>query len=707
MIKSIFITGTEANSGKFLISLGIMDLILGKVKKAAYFKPVISPQKQDAQDHINTVRSYFHLSCVYEDMFAFKNENSCCQMETEKQGEMLDAVIRKFKNLDDKNDFSVIEGTDFVGEGAAFEFDLNLQIAKNLSAHVILVINGEEKTSSQVVSNTEAAIFNLKAQEMPVLAVVVNKARPGNVNNIKAKLNKLLSPQILLIVIPEVNELKNLTVKEVEQKLQGKLLYGKELLLNPIEHLVVGAMEIPDLLENLKENTLVVAPGDRNDLITAVLEANLSFEYPKVAGMVLTDGYIPEKAIMKLINGLPAVIPVIASADGTAEAINEIKAIHSRITAADTGKIQLAIDTFHKFTDVSALENLLNTAEPLGITPRMFQYRLINQARTFKAKIVLPEGNDERILKVAARLVWLGLVDIILLGEINKIRELANRLNIKPDFDKIRIIDPATDAYFNDYANTLCELRKKEKMTLAEARFLMKNAPYFGTMMVYKGHADGMVGGAMYTTRQTILPALQFIKAREGKSLVSSIFLMCLKDRVVIFGDCAVNPDPTAEQLAEIAISSAETSEHFGIEPKIAMISYSSGASGVGEAVDKIHKATEIVKTKRPDLMIEGPIQYDAAVDPVIGAGKLPGSRVAGKATVLIFPDLNTGNTIYKAVQQEAGAMAIGPILQDLRKPVNDLSRGGTTDDIFNTILVTAIQCQLNKGQNISSNDAI
>jgi phosphate acetyltransferase len=260
----------------------------------------------------------------------------------------------------------------------------------------------------------------------------------------------------------------------------------------------------------------------------------------------------------------------------------------------------------------------------------------------------------------------------------------------------VRIIDPAEDPNYNDYVNTLYELRKTKNVNMEMARDLMTDVSYFGTMMVYKGHADGMVSGAVHTTQHTIRPALQFIKTKPGISVVSSIFFMCLPDRVCIFGDCAVNPNPTAEQLAEIAISSAESSLRFGIEPRVAMLSYSSGTSGEGVDVEKVRLATEIVKAKRPDLKIEGPIQYDAAVDPAVGSSKLPGSEVAGKASVLIFPDLNTGNNTYKAVQRETGALAIGPMLQGLNKPVNDLSRGCTVDDIFNTVIITAIQCQDN-----------
>jgi phosphate acetyltransferase len=324
----------------------------------------------------------------------------------------------------------------------------------------------------------------------------------------------------------------------------------------------------------------------------------------------------------------------------------------------------------------------------------MFQYQIVKRAKEQRKHIVLPEGGDDRILLAADMLVKQDVVEITILGIKEQIAAAAQRLNIVLDFDRVHIVDPATSPLFEDYANTLYELRKAKKLTLDMARDLMLDVSYFGTMMVYKGHADGMVSGALHTTQHTIRPALQFVKTKPGVNTVSSVFFMCLPNRVSIFGDCAVNPNPSSEQLAEIAISSAETSLMFGIEPKIALLSYSSGTSGEGEDVDKVRRATEIVRERRPDLKVEGPIQYDAAVDPSVGKKKMPNSEVAGQASVLIFPDLNTGNNTYKAVQRETGALAIGPMLQGLNKPVNDLSRGCTVDDVFNTVVITAIQAQ-------------
>jgi phosphate acetyltransferase len=503
-----------------------------------------------------------------------------------------------------------------------------------------------------------------------------------------------LHNELVIAVIPFEKSLNSPTMLEINRQLGGKLLFGEDQLSNQADHFITGAMQVPNFLNYLKENVLIVTPGDRGDIIISALQANLSTSYPKISGIVLSAGFEPEESLMRLIQGSPSIMPIISVKTGTFETSAKLGTIQSRITPGNKEKIQLAIDTFEKYVDVKTLDEKLVTFKPEGITPHMFQYQLTKWARNEIKHIVLPEGNEDRILKAATRLIDKKIVALTLLGDPAEIASSVKRLGLTLDLNSIRIIDPVKSAYYEDYVNTFYELRKHKNIELEMARDIMTDVSYFGTMMVYKGHADGMVSGAVHTTQHTIRPALQFVKTKPGISVVSSIFFMCLPDRVCVFGDCAVNPNPTAEQLSEIAISSAESSQKFGIEPKIAMLSYSSGTSGEGEEVEKVRRATELVKQKRPDLKVEGPIQYDAAVDPVVGHQKMPDSEVAGKATVLIFPDLNTGNNTYKAVQRETGALAIGPMLQGLNKPVNDLSRGCTVDDIFNTVIITAIQSQ-------------
>ena len=696
MIKTVFITSTEPYSGKSIVSLGLINMLLGKAQKIGYFKPIVSrPAGQHKSDHIKTVLSYFDMPITYDEAHAFSWDEAMHQSETGSQGEMIDTIIRKYKQLEDKYDFTVIEGTDYQGEGSAFEFEVNASIAKNLGAPVIAVISGDNKTTAQIANSAITIVRNFEAREIQVLALIANKISAEQVDDVRELLTAQLPPEVTVTIIPAMRELQAPTMKEICENLNATLLFGEERLSNQVDNFVTGAMQVPNFLNYIKDNLLIITPGDRGDIIIAALQANLSTSYPQIAGIVLTADTIPEEPIIRLIEGLQTVVPIISVKTGTFQTTTEIGNIRSKITADNTKKIQLAIDVFNKYVDVAKLDQQIVTFKQSGgITPRMFQYQINNWAKSQKKHIVLPEGNDERILKATARLVSQDIVKLTLLGNPDDITANIKRLGLNLDVSKINIVNPAASEYYEDYVNTLYELRKNKNVNMEMATDMMTDVSYFGTMMVFKGHADGMVSGAVHTTQHTIRPALQFVKTKPGISVVSSVFFMCLPDRVSVFGDCAVNPNPTAEQLAEIAISSAESSQRFGIEPRIAMLSYSSGTSGEGEDVEKVRRATEIVKAKRPDLKVEGPIQYDAAVDPIVGKSKLPGSEVAGQASVLIFPDLNTGNNTYKAVQRETGALAIGPMLQGLNKPVNDLSRGCTVDDIFNTVIITAIQAQ-------------
>ena len=702
MAKTIFISSAESNSGKSIIALGLMNMLLGKAQKIGYFKPIINQDPKEKKDvHIQTIIEHFRLPINFEDAYAYTRQEAMQHLESESQGEMIDTIISKFKKLEENYDFIILEGSDFIGEGAAFEFESNALIAKNLCAPAILVVSGENKSTAQIIQAALNLFHNFETREIQVLSIVANKVQPEQVEDVRQLLKTQLPIDIILAIIPADKDLSSPTIKDIYEIIGGKLLLGEEHLSNQVDNFVTGAMQVPNFLSHIKENVLIVTPGDRGDIIICALQANLSTSYPKVAGIVLTAGSEPEEPIIRLIEGLQNVVPIICVKTGTFQIITEIAAIKPRIGPDNTKKIQLAIDTFNKYMDVLALDNRIVTYESEAITPHMFQYKLKKWAKSQIKNIVLPEGSDDRVLRAAARLVAQEIVTLTLLGNPVEIAASIKRLGLNMDFSKVQIIDPTNSHYYEEYVETLYQLRKNKNVTLEMARDLMTDVSYFGTMMVFKGHADGMVSGATHTTQHTIRPALQFVKTKPGISTVSSVFFMCLEDRVSIFGDCAVNPNPTAEQLAEIAISSADTSMRFGIEPRIAMLSYSSGASGVGEDVEKVRRATELIKAKRPDLKVEGPIQYDAAVDPIVGKQKMPNSEVAGQASVLIFPDLNTGNNTYKAVQRETGALAIGPMLQGLNKAINDLSRGCTVDDIFNTVIITAIQSQeLSNSQN-------
>ena len=693
MNKAIYIATSEESSGKSIITLGLMSMLIGRTAKVGYFRPIVEDFEEGKMDnHIETVISHFGLDISFQDAYAITKSKLIKKKNKGKIGEVIDLIIEKYKRLEERFDFVLVEGTSFTGEGTVIEMDMNVLIAKNLGIPTIIVGSGVGKTLDEFLDSLYLAYDSFKMKEVEVLAVIANKVQPENIELVTERLKSSLPEGVIVNTIPIIASLNNPTIQEIVEELNAKVLFGESFLNNQIGSFSVGAMQLRNYLLNLKENGLVITPGDRADIILGALQANESANYPTISGIVLTGSILPEDSILKLIEGLSTIVPIISVEGGTYNITNKIGSIKPKIYANNKQKILTSINTFENHVDLDVLTDKFIKFEAEGMTPKMFQYNMVKRAKQNRKHIVLPEGNDDRVIVAASRLLAMDVVDITIIGDKKQIESRVAELGFSFDFSKVNIIDPRKDPNYDDYVNTYYELRKAKKMTVEIARDLMEDGAYFGTMMVYRGHADGMVSGAAHTTQHTILPALQFIKTKPNCSIVSSVFFMCLEDRVSVFGDCAINPNPTAEQLAEIAISSAETSLAFGIEPKIAMLSYSSGASGKGDDVDKVRAATEIVREKRPDLKIEGPIQYDAAVDPRVGQSKMPNSDVAGHASVLIFPDLNTGNNTYKAVQRETGALAIGPMLQGLNKPVNDLSRGCTVDDIINTVVITAIQ---------------
>ncbi|CAM1363967.1 phosphate acetyltransferase [Tenacibaculum xiamenense] len=696
MNKAIYIAATEANSGKSMLTLGLMQLLLRNNPKVGYFRPIIdNPIDGKRDNHINTILSYFNLTTNYEDSYAFTRSELVNKINNDEEDEVINTIIEKYKKLEAEFDYVVIEGSDFSDHAAIIEMDLNTLIAKNLGVPVIIVSGGIGKSLEDFIQGLRLTYDSFSNKDVEVIAVVANKVQQKNIPIILKEVGENLPKSVSVNAIPIDEKLNNPSVKELLNGINANVLFGDQYLNNTTGGIKVGAMHLSKFLSHLTEDCVVVTPADRSDILLGTLQANISSNYPSVSGIILTGGIDLSSSVIKLIKGLEKIVPILWVEEGTFSVASKLGTIRSHIYADNKSKIKMSIAMFETYVNVETLkEKLVSYKKSDTLTPRMFQYNLLQSAKKERKHIVLPEGSDDRILTAASQLQKIDVVDVTILGKRVNIESSIKRLNIPFDFDKTPVINPIESEYFQDFAATLYELRKHKGLNLAMAEDLMADVSYFGTMMVYKGLADGMVSGAAHTTQHTIKPALQFVKTKPGFSVVSSIFFMCLEDRVSVFGDCAINPNPTAEQLAEIAISSADSSIAFGIDPKIALLSYSSGASGKGEDVDIVRKATEIVKEKRPDLKVEGPIQYDAAVDPSVGKKKLPNSEVAGQANVLIFPDLNTGNNTYKAVQRETGALAIGPMLQGLNKPVNDLSRGCTIDDIFNTVILTAIQAQ-------------
>jgi phosphate acetyltransferase len=709
MTNSLFISTVEAGSGKALVSLGIMELLLRRTTRVHFFRPLIQGHARpphplmvnhSKDEDIDLMINHFDLKQSYEESFGLRSQEAQDLIVQHRTDEVIDIIIRKFKALEARGDFLLCEGSDYLGDSSAFEFNFNQEIAKNLGAPVLILGTAHGRSPEEAVSSIEMAVEAFQEQGCDIAGIILNNAEPDHVTSLKEELFRRFGMRgLLLSVIPYNRRLASPRMRDIAAQLQAEVLYGHRRLKNLATNRIVAAMQLQNSLNWLEPDCLVITPGDRGDIIAGMLQAHQSTSYPTLAGLLLSTGMPPDPAIAKLIEGIPDPLPILSVKTDTFTTASQVNEVHSALWPDDTEKINLSIQTFDEHVDLNRLEQQIIAVRARGMTPKMFTYNLLEQAKADRQHIVLPEAYDPRILKAAAMLVDRGIVNLTLLGHRDDVQQVINKHQVRLDLDQVTVIHPAESTRLQDYAQTFFELRQHKGVTLDNALDVMMDVSYFGTMMVYQGDADGMVSGAVHTTQHTIRPALQFVKTKPDFSVVSSVFFMCLEQRVLVYGDCAINPNPTAEQLAEIAIASADTARTFGVDPKIALLSYSSGESGKGEEVEKVRAATKLARERRPDLLLEGPIQYDAAVDPEVGAQKMQGSPVAGKATVLIFPDLNTGNNTYKAVQRETGAIAIGPVLQGLRKPVNDLSRGCTVEDIVNTVAITAVQAQTAKAE--------
>lgn len=699
MSQNLYIAAIEPGSGKSLVLLGIMELLSNRVQKLGFFRPLIHSHNGRDND-IELICSRYQLSCTYEAQYAVTAEEARQLAAAGQTEELLKRVIEKYKALERTCDFVVCEGCDATDIDLAFMDNFNIMVANHLGMPILLVANGHGKTPDEVVDAVRREREEFINEGCTIAATMVNRVATDQLTQVQDKLQTVWQCEDPVFVLPELEALAKPTMAEIAQALNSELVHGDvEQLNREVSRFKVAAMQVEHFLEHVHEGSLIITPGDRADILLACFAANSSDHYPHVAGVVLTGGLSLSPPLKTLLEGLSRwTLPVLSVSCDTYETATKVNAIRAEITPDNHRKIASALGVFESHVDASQIAARIAVSRTNSITPVMFEYELIERARTKKQHIVLPEGNEERILRAAEILLRRGVVDITLLGDEVEIREHISALGLQ--LDEAQIINPLQSDWQEDFAETYYTLRKHKGITIDCARDMMHDVSYFGTMMVYKDRADGMVSGALHTTAHTIRPALEFVRTRPGCSIVSSVFFMGLADRVLVYGDCAVNPNPNPEQLADIAISSADTASMFGIEPRVAMLSYSTGESGSGEDVDKVKQATQRARQKRPDLQIEGPIQYDAAIDESVAKTKLPDSTVAGHATVFIFPDLNTGNNTYKAVQRSANAVAIGPVLQGLKKPVNDLSRGCTVTDIVNTVAITAIQAQAIQPEN-------
>ena len=693
MSKTLYVSADEGRTGKSAIVLGVMHTLQREMGNVAFFRPIIN----EPNDHdLHMILKRFELDTPYEDAYGVTLDEARELLNSGKRAQLIDTIIKKYKALEENHSFVLCEGSDFLGKDSAFEFELNADIAATLDEPVLIISSGQDKTAQQIIHSANLTLELMRAKGLDVVAVIVNRAqvtegeRRKILSSFKADKDGT-SPAVY--VVPEEPALGRPTVDDVRASLNAEVIYGAERMDALVEEFLIAAMQVEHFLKYLSPGAMVITPGDRSDIILATLASRLSSKYPDVSSIVLTGGLKPDKHVMELIQGWVGIpLPILAVPDSTFHTVKAVNDLRGRIEPDDERKVATALGLFERNVDGEELTRRFISRQSDKISPKMFEFKLIEMAQRNKMRIVLPEGMEDRIISAADILLRRDVVDLTLLGPPDKVLSKSKSLGL--DLTGAEIIDPLNSPDLDDYIQTYFELRKSKGMTVEQARDEMEDGNFFGTMMVYKGVADGLVSGSVHTTAETIRPALQFIKTEPGTAIVSSVFLMCLQDRVLVFGDCAVNTNPSAEELADIAISSANTARIFGIEPRVAMLSYSTGVSGKGEDVDVVAEATRLAQAKAPGLLVEGPLQYDAAIDPATAHTKAPNSKVAGRATVFIFPDLNTGNNTYKAVQRAANAVAIGPVLQGLRKPVNDLSRGCTVPDIVNTVAITAIQAQ-------------
>ena len=697
MSQGIYITSAEPRSGKSVIVLGVMEMLSGRMGKVGLFRPIVQDaRKPDAI--VNLIIKRYGLDMPYENIYGCSYDVARDMLVRDRDEDLLKMIMEKYKALEKEYDLIVCAGSDFTGPTATLEFDINARIANNLGCAVLPVIKGYGRDAMQVVNAAQGLLESLEERKCDLLALIANRVESSLIDAVTEELRRVTPADIPIYVLPEIPVLEKPTVGEIASVLGAERLSGQDESFNrEVRNFKVAAMELPHYLEHLEEGSLIIAPGDRSDIILCSLMADASSTYPHISGIILTGGLKPASQVKRLLEGLgDSPVPVIAVPTDTYTTALNVSSLEGVLSPDNARKISAALGIVEAKVNSGELIGRLSTARSTRVTPLMFEYEIIQRAKSQRRHIVLPEGTEERILRAAEILGMRKVVDITLLGNEEEIRQKAAALGIS--LSDMNVIDPMTSVRRTTYADAYYELRKQKGISQQMAYDTIADVSYFGTMMVHFNEADGMVSGSVHTTQHTIRPAFEIIKTRPGCSIVSSVFLMCLSDRVLVFGDCAVNPDPNAEQLADIAISSAETARMFGIDPFIAMLSYSTGESGKGAEVDKVREAAKIAKGRRSDLKIEGPIQYDAAVDAGVAKTKLPGSEVAGHATVFIFPDLNTGNNTYKAVQRSANAVAVGPVLQGLNKPVNDLSRGCTVPDIVNTVAITAIQAQSKGG---------
>ena len=709
-MSSIFVTATQAGSGKSTISLGLVNLLERTLGRVGYFKPIGLKDKDGVDPDVRLMKDSLGLDFSVEEMAPVSMDEVAEALAEGTYDQVVDVILEAYQRIADETDFVVCEGTDYFGAMASFEFNINADLSKNLGSPILLVANARECTLNDskapgrsdvgckaMLKNINLVKESFDEKVCDFFGVIINRASNRELRELHLHCKDALGGQQIQVLgtIPRTDMLEKPRLEEVAAALEAEVISGHDRLNAVAKEVVVGAMSLENVLARIPRGGLVVVPGDREDVLIGLAAAYISPAVASPAGVILTGGLEPRPNVRKLLLDVTGdSMPLMKVSTDTYETALQVSEVKPNLSAHQRMRVEVVKGLVERHVNA---EPIL-TASVVGpavqrVTPKQFIHRIIDLARNDRKHIVLPEGIDERILKATSVLLDRKVVDVTLLGNEDVIRSNMGRLGLK--LEGAQFINPAASELREPYAKRYIELRSPKKTPTWDMAFdLMLDTTYFGTMMVQEGQAHGMVSGAINTTAHTLRPALEFIKTTPGVTIASSVFFMCLPDAVLVYGDCAVNPNPTAEQLADIALASAATARSFSIEPRVALLSYSTGESGKGSDVEKVRQAVKIVRERDPELLVDGPIQYDAAVDPSVAATKLPDSRVAGSATVFIFPDLDSGNNTYKAVQRSARAIAIGPVMQGLRKPVNDLSRGCSVPDIINTVAITAIQAQ-------------
>ncbi len=676
-MRTYFVAPTRPNVGLTSVSLGLVRAFQRRGLKVAFVKPV-TKRTPDTEPSVLFARSICHVERTPDPLpMSLVTQ----RITSGKTDDLLEEIVSLSMSATEGADVLVVEGI-HADPSRAFIPRLSGDIARSLQADVVLVASAAD---AEGIAETKYLIAQVRNAGRRVVGVIFNRAVEGFD---EAAAAAQLGGVPVWGVIKTDPALSAPRTIDVARHLGAEIMIEGDIGSRRVLETVVAARSVSEVIPRLKPGALVVSAGDRDDVMLATaLAASNGIQ---LAGLLLTHHSFISPRIEKFgTRAFHGGLPVLRTDSDSYETAARISRLPSAVPQDDSERMNTVIESVAEQIDGEAICAGLELAVSPRMSPPAFRYQLIQKARAANKRIVLPEGDEPRTVRAAVICTEKGIARCVLLGKRASIQAVADAqgLVLPPELE---ILEP--DAIAERYVEPMVELRKSKGLTPDQARAGLEDNVVLGTMMLAVDEVDGLVSGAVHTTANTVRPALQLIKTAPGSSIVSSCFFMLMPEQVLVYADCAINPDPTAEELAEIAKQSADSAAAFGIDPKVAMISYSTGASGSGDDVEKVRKATEIAKARFPELVLDGPMQYDAATVKEVAAQKAPGSPVAGQATVFVFPDLNTGNTTYKAVQRSANVVSVGPMLQGLRKPVNDLSRGALVDDIVFTIALTAIQ---------------